>query len=179
MSRVSTGRTALLVTLGPESVFFITLMVAYAALREQVSWNIPHSLERLTIPLVNTAILLTSAMVAWWLLKAIRQGRQFALKAGLVLTLLLGVIFVAGQIYEFSHAGLRIDDEAFGGVFFTLLGFHAIHVLAGVVFLAINLMRAWMGDFTARRHEPVELGTWFWYYVTAVWLVLFIALYLI
>jgi len=179
MSKISTGRIALLMTLGTESVFFVTLMVAYAALRDQVNWNMQHTLARLTIPLVNSGILLVSAGIAWWTGNVIRQGNKSALRSGLLITLLLGLVFVSGQIYEFSHAGLRIDDEAFGGVFFTLLGFHAIHVLAGVVFLALNLVRANLGDFSAERYEAVELGNWFWYYVAAVWAVLFVALYLV
>jgi cytochrome c oxidase subunit 3 len=52
-------------------------------------------------------------------------------------------------------------------------------VLAGVFFLALNLLRAQLGDYSAQRHEAVETGTWFWYYVCAVWVVLFTALYLI
>jgi cytochrome c oxidase subunit 3 len=96
-----------------------------------------------------------------------------------MLTLLLGLVFVTIQIYEFSHAGMRINDQAFGGVFFTLMGFHGLHVLAGVVFLIINLVRTRLGDFSPNRYEAVELGTWFWYYVTAVWVVLFGALYLL
>jgi cytochrome c oxidase subunit 3 len=179
VTRISTGRIALLVTLGTETVFFLTLLVAYAAMRNEVNWSVPHNLARLTIPLVNTAILLVSAVVAWWSIKAIRDGRLPALRAGLTVTLLFGLIFVAGQIYEFSHAGLQIDDQTFGGVFFTLMGFHALHVLAGIVFLALNLARANLGDFSAGRHEAVELGSGFWYYVTAVWLVLFTALYLV
>jgi cytochrome c oxidase subunit 3 len=179
MSKVSTGKIALLVTLGTESVFFLTLLVAYAALRDQVSWDVPHTLARLTIPLVNSGILLASALTAWWSGSAIRQDRQTALRDGLIVTLLLGLAFVAMQIYEFRHASLSIDDQAFGGVFFTLLGFHAVHVLAGVVFLSLNLMRASLGDFSAERYEAVELGNWFWYYVSAVWAVLFVALYLI
>jgi heme/copper-type cytochrome/quinol oxidase subunit 3 len=179
MSKTSTGKIALLVTLGTESVFFITLLVAYAALRDQVSWNVSHTLARLAIPLVNSGILLASALVAWWTNRAIVRDNRSALRNGLFATLLLGLVFVAGQIYEFNHAGLSIDDQAFGGVFFTLLGFHAVHVLAGVVFLALILMRAILGDFSAGQHEAVELGVWFWYYVTAVWGVLFVALYLI
>ncbi|MGB7873812.1 MAG: cytochrome c oxidase subunit 3 [Anaerolineales bacterium] len=179
MSKISTGRIALLITLGTESVFFLTLLVAYAALRDQVSWDVPHTLARLTIPLVNSGILLASALTAWWSSNAIRQDRQSALRGGLLVTVLLGLVFVGGQIYEFSHAGLSIDDQAFGGVFFTLLGFHAVHVLAGVVFLTLNLMRAQLGDFSAEQYEAVDLGNWFWYYVTAVWVVLFTALYLI
>jgi cytochrome c oxidase subunit 3 len=179
MSKVSTGKVALLVTLGTESVLFVTLLVAYAALRDQVQWYLPHTLARLSFPLINSGILLLSAMTAGWSLQAIRRDQTTRLQAGLLVTLLLGLIFIGGQIYEFNHAGLSIDDQAFGGVFFTLLGFHAVHVLAGVVFLALNWMRARLGDFSAARHEAIELGSWFWYYVTAVWAVLFVALYLI
>jgi len=179
MTRISTGRIALLVTLGTESVFFITLLVAYAALRDQVGWNISHTLARLAIPLVNSCVLLASALVAWWSNRVIRRDNRSALRSGLLVTMLLGLLFVAGQVFEFTHAGLRIDDEAFGGVFFTLLGFHAVHVLAGIIFLGLNLMRANLGDFTAEKYEAVELGNWFWYYVTAVWTVLFAALYLV
>lgn len=179
MSKMSTGHIALLITLGTESVFFITLLVAYAALRDQVNWNVPHTLDRLVIPLANSFVLLLSVVAAWWSIRAIRQDKRSAIKIGLLVTLLLGLLFVGGQIYEFNHAGLRIDDQAFGGVFFTLLGFHAAHVLAGVVFLGLNLLRAFWGDFTSDQHEAVALGNWFWYYVAAVWVVLFVALYLV
>jgi cytochrome c oxidase subunit 3 len=59
------------------------------------------------------------------------------------------------------------------------MGFHGLHVLAGVGFLIINLARTRLGDFSPTRYEAVELGTWFWYYVTVVWIVLFAALYLL
>jgi len=179
MSKTTTGRIALLVTLGAESVFFITLLVAYAALRDEVGWGVQHTLSRLAIPLINTVILVVSAIMAWVSTNAIRMNNQTALRNGLLITVILGLIFVAGQVYEFSHAGLQISDQSFGGVFFTLMGFHAVHVLAGVVFLILNYVRANLGDFSAERYETVELGTLFWYYVTAVWFVLFGALYLI
>jgi cytochrome c oxidase subunit 3 len=179
LQKPSNGRIALLVTLGTESVFFLTLLVAYAALRNQVDWNVSHSFARLSIPLVNTMVLLLSTYIAWRALHSVRQSSPSALQNGLLITVILGVVFVAGQIYEFNHAGLQIDDQAFGGVFFTLIGFHAVHVLAGIVFLVLNLIRAYLNDFTTDHHEAVELGNWFWYYVTAVWLVLFAALYLL
>ena len=179
MSKISTGRIALLMTLGTESVFFITLLVAYAALRDEVTWNVPHTLSRLALPLLNTAVLLVSVIAARSSNIAIRNDKQAALQNNLLIALLMGLLFVAGQVYEFSHAGMRISDASFGGVFFTLMGFHAIHVLAGVVFLFLNYIRARLGDFSVERYEAVELGVWFWYYVAAVWLVLFAALYLV
>jgi len=178
-SKTSTGRIALFITLGAESIFFVTLLVAYAALRDEVTWNVSHNLTRLAIPLINTAILLVSVTTAWMSTRAIRQNEQVSLRNGLLTTLLLGLIFVIGQIYDFRNAGLQINDPSFGGVFFTLMGFHAVHVLAGVVFLALNYVRANWGDFSSTRYEAVELGNWFWYYVAGVWLVLFVVLYLI
>jgi cytochrome c oxidase subunit 3 len=179
MSRMSTGKVALFIILISESVFFATLLVAYAALRDQNNWPMDHSLGRLIIPLINTGILLLSAIPAGRAIINIRDQKQTALLRSMTVTLMLGLVFVAGQIYEFGHAGLHINDQAFGGVFFTLMGFHAIHVLAGEVFLVLNIMRARLGDFSSDHYGSIELGTWFWYYVTLVWLVLFAALYLI
>jgi len=177
--RLSTGKVALFIILTSESVFFATLLVAYAALRDQNNWPMDHSLGRLTIPLINTALLLLSVIPAARAIINVRNEKRHALLNSMNLTLILGLIFVAGQVYEFSHAGLHIDDQAFGGVFFTLMGFHALHVLAGEVFLIINLIRAKLGDFSSHHYSSIELGTWFWYYVTIVWLVLFVALYLL
>jgi len=179
MSKTSTGKLALFITLGTESVFFVTLLVAYVALRDSVTWNVPHTLTRLTVPLINTCVLFVSTLMAAVSLNSIRKDNPKALQKNLLVTVLLGLSFVAGQIYEFSHAGLRISDPSFGGVFFTLMGFHALHVLGGVVFLCLNYLRASLGDFSGSSHEAVELGVLFWYYVAAVWLVLFVALYLV
>jgi cytochrome c oxidase subunit 3 len=178
-SRFSTGKVALFIILTSESVFFATMLVAYISLRNQTIWPVEHTLRRLMIPLVNTIILLGSTITAGRATVSIRDGKTSASQGWQMLTLLLGLVFVTIQIYEFSRAGMHINDQAFGGVFFTLMGFHGLHVLAGVVFLIINLARTRLGDFSPTRYEAVELGTWFWYYVTVVWIVLFAALYLL
>jgi cytochrome c oxidase subunit III len=157
----------------------VTLLVAYAALRNQFNWPIQHNLARLTIPLVNTLILLVSILPAWLATTNIRKNRSSASQFAQIITLCLGLVFVIGQVYEFRYAGLHINDQAFGGVFFTLMGFHALHVLAGITFIVINIIRSRLGDFSATNFDPIELGTWFWYYVVAVWILLFSALYLL
>lgn len=178
-SRPGTGKVGLFIILASESVFFATLLVAYVALRGQTNWAMDHSLRRLTIPLMNTAILILSAVPARLAILNMQNGKQSAAFTAMLSTLLLGLVFVAGQIFEFSHAGFHIDDQSFGGVFFTLMGFHALHVLAGGIFLIINSIRTRLGDFSAHNYSSLELSTWFWYYVIGVWLVLFAALYLI
>jgi len=178
-NRSGTGKIGLFIILASESVFFATLLVAYAALRDQTNWMVDHSLGRLTIPLLNTALIMLSAIPARLVIHNIRDGKQSVALSSIFITLVMGLVFVAGQAYEFSHAGFRIDDEAFGGVFFTLMGFHALHVLAGEVFLTINAIRTRLGDFSSQNYGSLELSIWFWYYVIGVWLVLFAALYLI
>jgi len=177
--RAGSGRVALAVILGSETVFFLTMLVAYLSMRSAAGWSVTHTLARLTIPLVNTGTLLTSAACAWRSLVSIRMGRPHALSFWLLLTLLLGLVFVAGQVFEFGHAGMQIDDQGLGAIFFTLMGFHALHVLAGVVFLVLNLARARLRDFSSDNYAAVELGTWFWFYVSVVWIALFAALYLL
>jgi cytochrome c oxidase subunit 3 len=97
----------------------------------------------------------------------------------LVITLGLGAAFVAGQVFELNHSGIQISRTVFGAAIFALISFHALHVLAGMTLLGLNLARARLGDFTAYRHIAIAIGTWFWYFVTAVWVVLFCVLYLI
>jgi cytochrome c oxidase subunit 3 len=175
----STGKVALLVVLASESVFFLTLLTAYVALRGQVAWDIPRTLERLAIPIGNTIVLLASVIAARKTEEMARSGRRGGLAGIQIVTLALGVLFVAGQVFEFTHAGMRIDDQAFGGVFFALMSFHGLHVVAGMVMLAMGIVRARLPDFTAGDAAAIEIGSLFWYYVAAVWLILFCALYLI
>lgn len=174
-------RSTLLLVLSSETVLFGTLVMAYLFLRAGGSdMPFPHigSLD-LTIASLNTLVLVGSTLTARKAQRAVATGHVDLLENHLLQSLLLGAVFVAGQIFEFNHAGMQIGDSAFGGVFFALIAFHALHVIAGMSFLGLNFARARAGDFSARRHEAVTAGTWFWYYVAAVWLVLFTSLYVV
>jgi cytochrome c oxidase subunit 3 len=178
--RQGTAKIALYVVLASETIFFGTLLSAYFFLRASLPiWPLgPITVTRLIGPAANTLLLLISALTMYLGLRAIRQNRPESLKAWLSLTLSIGLIFVAGQVLEFTRSGMKITDQAFGGVFFTLMGFHAVHVIAGVVMLVLLLWRTFQGDFTARRYIAIQVGAWFWYFIVAVWVVLFSALYL-
>jgi cytochrome c oxidase subunit III len=172
---------AVLLVLGAETIFFGTLVVSYIASRMGgLASPFPQAeIFHFTIPVINTSVLLLSAIAGGVALRGIRRGRRGLLVTGLSIALLLGLVFVAGQVIEFSRSGMSPSDTAFGGVFFALLGFHALHVVSGVVVLGLLLLRARLGDFNPRRHTAIQAGMWFWYYVTAVWVVLFIVLYLV
>jgi cytochrome c oxidase subunit 3 len=175
------ARTTLLVVLASESTLFGTLMMAYLYLRvsENHAAFVHVTASDTLIATVNTGVLLLSAWIARRSVAAIRQGDRQGLMRGLLITLLLGLLFIGGQVFEFNRSGMAPDDPSFGGVYFALMGFHALHVLAGMVVLAVNAVRTQLGDFSARRHTAVKVGTWFWYYVTAVWVVLFTGLYVL
>lgn len=175
----SMARITLLLIFGIETVFFSTLLASYIAIRNGVRPDLGAGWAVWLIPAVNTFLLVVSSLTATLGKRAIAHGHREELRFWLGITLLLGLVFVVGQIYDFSHSGMSPSDTAFGGVFFALIGFHALHVLAGVVILALIELRVLLGDFSAQRYTLVEVGTWFWYFVTGIWLVLYTSLYLV
>ena len=179
LARPSTGKTGLVIVLMSESVLFLTLLGAYAALRSQTDWQMSHTWARLFVPVLNTAILIASAIMATYAQRYANTRSRAGVRVAQVITVTLGAAFLAGQIYEFAHSGMRIDDQALGGAFFALLGFHGLHVAAGLVVLGIGIMRPRFGEFSEADASAIQMGSLFWYYVTAVWLVLFVALYLV
>ena len=181
LRRTNTAKIGLFVVLGSETIFFGTLLSAYFFLRATLtSWPFGAvTFSRLLVPGANTLLLLLSALTMYLGLRAIRLNRTASLKVWLILTLATGLIFVAGQVFEFNRSGMKVSDQAFGGVFFTLMGFHAVHVIAGVIMLILLTWRAFQGDFNAHRYTAIQVGAWFWYFIVAVWVVLFISLYLV
>jgi cytochrome c oxidase subunit III len=178
--KYDSGKLALIIVLASETFFFATLISTYMFIRgNETSWPaVQLSAARMAVPLANTVILLLSALTVYLGYRAIRRGDQSSLVWWFALSLVLGLVFVGGQALEYTGQGM-LPGQMSGGVFLTLMGFHALHMFAGVLILAIALARARQGDFSARRYTGVELSAWFWYYVVAVWFVLFIALYLI
>ncbi len=175
------ARSTIILLLMAETAFFGTLLMAYLYMRvgsAEVTFRPIASVDRI-LAVVNTLILLVSVTTARTAEIDIRQGRVDRLKSHLLYTLVLGTVFVAGQIFEFTHSGMTVNDAFFGGIFFALIAFHALHLLAGMTVLVINYRRALRGDFTAERFTAVQMGAWFWYYVAVVWCLVFIALFLV
>ena len=148
-----------------------------------VSWP-PEGVEPIPtweIPFLNTLILLTSGATVTWAHHAIKQNdNQTAFKA-LALTVLLGLTFTFFQGYEYYqaivHEGFTLQDGIFGSAFYMATGFHGLHVQIGTIFLIVCAVRAWKNDFTPERHVGFEAAAWYWHFVDAVWLFLFVFVY--
>jgi cytochrome c oxidase subunit 3 len=129
------------------------------------------------LPLLNTLILLLSGTTVTWAHHALLHDDRKGLKNGLLLTVVLGALFTALQIYEYGHAAFSFSDHIYGATFFMATGFHGFHVLVGTIFLLVCLMRASAGHFTPQKHFGFEAAAWYWHFVDVVWLFLFVAIY--
>ena len=133
------------------------------------------------IPALNTALLLTSGITVTYAHWALKEGKRGALIGGLAATVLLGVVFLGFQVYEYAHAyqdlNLKLTSGIFGSTFFMLTGFHGFHVTLGAIMLTVILFRCMAGHFTPEHHFGFEAVAWYWHFVDVVWLLLFVFVY--
>jgi cytochrome c oxidase subunit III len=133
------------------------------------------------IPALNTLLLLSSGATLTWAHWGLIQNKRSQLVMGLFLTVLLGVIFLGFQVYEYMHAysdlNLKLTSGIFGSTFFMLTGFHGFHVTLGATMLIVILVRCMKGHFTPERHFAFEAVAWYWHFVDVVWLFLFVVVY--
>ena len=161
-----------------EAAFFAYLLFSYFYLASMTreAWP-PEGAPELRLAVPNTVILLASSGAIWLAERGMRGGSRGRLHSGLVATLVLGIAFVAIQAVEFSHKAFGPDRDAYGSLFFTILGFHGAHVVAGLVMVAFATALAWSrGDRAAR--VTLRNVAMYWHFVDAVWLAVFTSLYL-
>ena len=133
------------------------------------------------IPFFNTIWLFSSGVTAHFALEGLAHDRRRRFFILWMATIILGVIFEAGQVYEFVNAfqrGLTLTANSFASAFFLMTGFHGAHVLGGLILLALILYRATRGQFSSRNHVGPAAVTLYWHFVDVVWFFLFGILYL-
>jgi len=177
-----TPLVGMLLFIASEVMFFGGLFAAYfnARAAHAGAWHPPEGGE-LDMPLaaVLTAILVSSSFTMQFGVAAIRRGDQRGLRMWVGLTLVLGVLFLLGQLYDYSRLGFGIGDGIFGTTFYTLTGFHGAHVFGGAVGLTIMLARALQGQFSTANHVAVEAVSIYWHFVDVVWIALFTTIYIL
>jgi cytochrome c oxidase subunit 3 len=133
------------------------------------------------LPTINTALLLSSGVTLTIAHHTLREGHRGRTIAFMWLTVLLGIVFLIVQGYEYFHAysemNLKLSSGAYGSTFFMLTGFHGFHVFIGMLMLLFITLRLMKGHFTADRHFGFEGAAWYWHFVDVVWLGLYILVY--
>jgi cytochrome c oxidase subunit 3 len=176
-------RWGMIAFLGSELATFGAVFAYYFWIRSG-PWN-PGALglPDLTTSLVlaNTALLIASSFTLHWAHVSIRNRDRRRFVLGLAVTLLLGIVFIAGQVYEYYEfivaEGFSLTSGIFASAFFGLTGLHGLHVSMGAVLIAIVLVRALAGQYSAERHTSVSTVSMYWHFVDVVWIFLVVVLY--
>ncbi len=176
-------RWGMLAFLGSELATFGGLFGYYFYIRAGDWASIFVGIPNLTGSLVlgNTALLILSSITLHYAHAAIRKDNRRKFLGGLVATLLLGAVFIGGQVYEYYefivHEGFTLTSGFFASAFFGLTGLHGLHVSLGAVFLAVVAVRAFAGQYSAERHVSVSTASMYWHFVDVVWIFLVVVLY--
>jgi cytochrome c oxidase subunit 3 len=181
-SRVDSSTLGMLLFIASEIMLFGSFFTAYFFVRvvaEPPVWPPAGFHLPVFVAGVNTVILLTSSFTMHWSLQAIKRGNRAGMKAGLVLTLALGLTFLLTQMREYSRIGFTPQDGAFGSAFFGLTGLHGVHVFVGLTLLTFATVRAFRGHFTPEDHRGVEIPGIYWHFVDVMWVVVYTTVYVL
>jgi heme/copper-type cytochrome/quinol oxidase subunit 3 len=181
---LSNEKLAMWVFLGSECLLFGGLISTFLLYREKVPKAGPTIEELYDIPYtsVSSFVLLMSSLTMVLAVSAIKRHDQRNTRVWLTTTALLGASFVGGQIYEFTifyREGLGYTTNLQGSAFFTLTGFHGVHVSLGIVMLLSCVVMSLRGRMGPERAEAIEIVGLYWHFVDVVWIVIFTVVYLI
>ena len=185
---IKPGMMGMYIFLASEVMFFGSLFASYFYLfGSHPTWpptppqNTPeYYVSWLGIPALNTVVLLSSGVTCHFALDGLAHDNRRRFFSLWILTIILGVGFELGQLYEFInafHRGLTLTANTFASAFFTMTGFHGAHVLGGLILLTLILYRASRGQFDSRNHVGPAAVTLYWHFVDVVWIFLFLILY--
>nr|YP_010610855.1 cytochrome c oxidase subunit III [Sahlbergotettix salicicola]WAP91676.1 cytochrome c oxidase subunit III [Sahlbergotettix salicicola] len=131
----------------------------------------------MSIPMLNTMILLSSGISMTWAHNAMLTKNFSQTLKSMIITIILGMYFTMLQMYEYMESPFSISDSIYGSTFFLSTGFHGIHVLIGTMFIIIMMMRVKNLHFSMNHHIGFESSAWYWHFVDVVWLFLYIMIY--
>jgi cytochrome c oxidase subunit 3 len=179
---VSNARIAIVMALVAETMFFAGLIGAYIVYRYgSVVWPPPNLPQLpLAVTWLNTVVLSVSGLTMLAALRAVRRNDARTLHRGLLVTLVLGSIFVGVQGAEWArlvHHGFTLSSGMYGSTFYVLIGTHAAHVFGAILWVGAVLIGARRGRYDAQRHVGVELCAIYWSFVCVLWLFLFALVY--
>ena len=180
-SRVEAQFLGMLLFIISEIMLFGAFFTAYFFIRVVGEADWPARGEELPVAIagVNTAILLSSSFTMHWTLEGVRNENRNALRVGILTTFLLGLTFLTIQINEYVHIGFSPADNAQGTIFYCLTGLHGSHVLIGLMLLAMVMVRAFRGHYSAKEHRGVEVPGIYWHFVDIMWIFVFSTLYVL
>lgn len=181
---IDSRKLAMWAFLASDCMFFGSLIASYmVAKNRSVVGPYPDELINIPFTSVSSFVLLMSSLGMVLALAGLQRGNIPMFRIWTLATGLLGLVFLGGQIYEFTefyHEGLTLRHNLFGSTFFTLTGFHGTHVAIGVVWLfSLFLASFKRGLVTPAKSLNVEIAGLYWHFVDIVWIIIFTLVYLL
>ncbi len=180
---ISNEKLAMWVFLGSDCLLFGGLISTYLLLRHRSVHGLgPKDVYDIPFTSVSSFVLLMSSLTMALAVAAIVRGDVRRNRAWLATTAMLGAVFIGGQVYEFTtfyREGLGYTTNIFGSAFYTLTGFHGVHVSVGIIMLMSLLVMSLRGNLGPEKAEAVEIVGLYWHFVDIVWILIFTIVYLI
>ncbi len=180
---LSNNKMAMWMFLGSECLLFGGLISTYMLYRGRASENLgPDQIYDIPFTSVSSFVLLMSSLTMVLAVSAAAQDDDRTTNLWLTVTALLGATFVGGQVYEFTsfyQEGLGFTTSLFSSSFYTLTGFHGVHVTVGVIMLLATVGMVRRNRIPGQKSEVVELVGLYWHFVDVVWIIIFTLVYLI
>ena len=166
-------------------VLFSAFIFAYLYLRNSVpNWppitNTGHQLPRFDVAFaaVNSCVLFGSGATMHFAMENWKHLNKPAFNLWMIATIVLGITFLGGQVYEYQHVAITWAGSTMGASFFTLTGMHGFHVFIGIVYLITLYIQANKGVYTGSKYFGLTAGTLYWHFVDVIWVALFYLFYL-
>ncbi|MGI9624545.1 MAG: cytochrome c oxidase subunit 3 [Acidimicrobiales bacterium] len=171
------------VFLGSDCLLFGALISTYLLNKGRIGPDDigPDDVFDIPFTSVSSFVLLMSSLTVVLSITALQRGDIRRTRIWLLTTALLGAIFVGGQVYEFTafyREGLGYTTNLFGSSFYTLTGFHGVHVSVGIILLMSMYIQASRGHLGPKQSEKLEIIGLYWHFVDVVWIVIFTIVYL-
>lgn len=180
--RLDRGRSGMACLIFTESCFFGIFVVGYLFYIGK-SLSGPYPSDVLDFPIIGTVALLSSSATIMLAIRYLRKGNVASFAIVFALTIALGILFIVMTALEWNRLifenGLTIGTNLFGTTFYSLVGFHAAHVCVGVLLMSLILTLTFLGHVDEKHSYNVELVSWYWHFVDAVWIVVLTTVYII
>ena len=179
---MSRGMAGMVLFIASEIMLFGGLLSGYFFVRNQAAIWPPEGVHEVEVVLggILTVILLLSGLVGHYGVVGAKNGNNQLFLLCLAATIVLGIVFIAGQGYEWLNLmdeGLTAKSGVYGSTFYILTGFHGAHVIGGLCMLIVVFVRAYWRDFTPSRHVFADAAMLYWHFVDVVWVFLYVILY--
>jgi len=177
----SRGPVGIFCLIAAESAIFIIFVVAYLFyIGKSITGPMPA--EVLELPIFASICLLSSSVTIHLALSALRREKLGSFGLWWAITFVLGAIFLVETGIEWHrliyHKGLTVSTNLFGTTYYSLVGLHASHVTVGLILILTVLTFFLLGKVSSEQKERLEVLSYYWHFVDAVWVVVFVVVYI-